>query len=790
MRSLLRTPGFALIAIITLALGIGLATAVFTVADAVLVRRLPVRDQARLVVLWGRPPGQTFNAPLGLDDVREFARRSRSFDHVASVSYYGAVAKPIRDGDQISSLSRAAVSGEFFDVLGVRPTLGRGLRAADDVTGAAPVAVLSYGTWQRRFGGDSAILGRQLRTFDDGIAYTIVGVMPQGLAYPRGTDFWTPIVPSMLPNDVYVIGRLAPRATILQARDEMTAFLQRADAPAGQRNLRGDAHTLPSVVLGETRPAIVVFAIAAGVLLLITCMNVANLLLVRGIARVREIAVRSALGAGRRRIVLQLLTENAFLALAGGLLGVVIASAAVRTFVASAPAGMPRLDEIQLNGTALIGATVITALAMLVFGLAPALMTSRVELQQVLGSGTRHSPSRRSRLLTEGLVAAQVALAMLVLAAAGLLAKSLIKLEKADLAFESSHLLIGELTFRYDRFSDAKRQRALLERIVSQLQMVPGVRAASPVVANPFSGSSGWDGRPAAEGQSRDEITANPILNMEVVAPAYFETFGISVLRGRGFTASDRVGAPGVVMLSESAARYYWPGGDPVGKRVLIGPDLEQSVTVIGVVPDTRYRELRDARASIYFPLSQSTFPYLPTSVALRTTGPPNELVPVLRRAIAELDPGVALASAAPFETFLERPLAQPRLNAFLLTVFAGAALALAAVGLFAVMMTMVRQRTRELGIRLTLGATTGDLSRMVLRRGLTVAAAGLAVGLVAAVFANRLLVAVLYQVSPTDGVTLAVVTVLLLIVASLASLLPARLSTRVDPIIVLRGDG
>lgn len=790
MRSLLRTPGFALTAIITLALGIGLATAVFTVADALLLRRLPVRDQDRVVVLWGQPPNQTFNAPLGLDDVREFARRARSLDHVAAVSYYGAVAKPISDGDQISSLSRAAVSGEFFDVLGVRPTLGRVLRGPDDVTGAAPVAVVSHGTWQRRFGGDSAVVGRQLVTFDDGIVYTIVGVMPQGLAYPRGTDFWTPVVPSMLPKDLYVVGRLATRATIVQARDEMTAFLGRAEAPAWQRKLRGDANTLPSVVLGDTRPAMIVFAIAAGVLLLITCMNVANLLLVRGIARVREIAVRSALGAGRSRIVMQLLTENALLALAGGLLGVVIASAAVRIFVAFAPAGMPRLDEIQLNGTALIGAMVITGLAMLVFGLAPALMTSRVELQQVLRTGARHSPSRGSRVLTEGLVAAQVALAMLVLAAAGLLAKSFIKLEKADLAFDSSHLLIGELTFRYGRFGDSKKQRALLERIVARLQTVPGVRAASPVVASPFSGSSGWDGRPAAEGQSRDEISANPILNMEVVAPEYFQTFGIAVLRGRGFTASDRVGAPGVVVLSESAARYYWPGADAVGKRVLIGPNLEQSLTVIGVVPDTRYRELRDARASIYFPISQATFPALPMSVAIRTIGPPNQMVAVIRRAIGELDPGVALATAAPFETFLERPLAQPRLNALLLAVFAGAALALAAVGLFAVMTTMVRHRTRELGIRMTLGATGRDVSRMVLRRGLTVAAAGLAVGLVGMMLANRLLVAVLYQVSPTDGVTLAVVAVLLLAVAAVASFIPARLSARIDPIIVLRAEG
>src|SRR6266480_5373277 len=509
-RTLRTSPGFALTAILTLALGIGLATAVFTVADALLLRRLPVRDQDRLIVLWGQAPDRRFDYPLGLDEAREFARRTRSLAQVAFSGYEGAWPRPIRDGERISRLRGALVSGEFFDVLGAQPVLGRALRAADDVVGAAPVVVLSHGIWQRQFGGDAKVLGRQIVTYGTGVAYTIVGVMPQGLDYPRGADMWAPLVPARTrPGtdstvaDVEVIGRLRPGATAAHARADLTAFYGRPEGSPWNRDMRGVVHTLPRLVLGETQPALIAFAAAAGLLLLITCINVANLLLVRGLARVREIAVRSALGAGRRQVVVQLLTENVLLALAGGALGLAVAAGAVRIFVAFAPAGVPRLDEIQVNATALGGAVAITSIAMLIFALAPAVITSRVELERALRSDPRHSAGRRSRRATEALVAGQLALALLVLSAAGLITRSFIKLERAELAFEPSHLLIGDLTLRYDRFDTAAKQRALLERLVSQVRAIPGVRAASPVVAVPFSGSGGWDGKPAAEGQSK-----------------------------------------------------------------------------------------------------------------------------------------------------------------------------------------------------------------------------------------------------------------------------------------------
>src|SRR3989475_530935 len=794
LRSLRSTPGFALTAILTLALGIGLATAVFTVADALLLRRLPVRDQDRLVVRWGQAPDRGFDSPCTLDEAREFARRPRSLARVAFFAYEGAWPTPIRDGERISRLHRALVSGEFFDALGAQPVLGRALHAADDVVGAAPVLVLSHGAWQRQFGGDAKVLGRQIVMHGNGVAYTIVGVMPQGLDYPRGADIWAPLVPARTRPatdstvaDVEVIGRLRPGAIATQARDELTAFLRRAGASPWQRDMHGVVHALPRLVLGETQPALIAFAAAAALLLLITCINVANLLLVRGLARVREIAVRSALGAGQRQVVGQLLAENALLALAGGALGVVVAAAAVRSFVAVAPAGLPRLDEIQLNATALAGAVGITGVAMLIFGLAPAVITSRVEVERVLRSGTRQSVSKRSRLGTEGLVAGQVALALLVLSAAGLIARSLIKLERAELSFQPSHLLIGDLAVRYDQFDTPAKQRALLDRLLRQVRAIPGVRAVSPVVAGPFSGPGGWDGKFAAEGQSPEQAAANPMLNMEVVTPDYFATLGIPVRRGRVFTDADREGAPPVVVISESAARLYWGSDDPIGKRLRIGENFERTATVVGVVPDTRYRDLRDARASIYHPLRQSFFPYMPMKLAIRTSSPPAELVPAIRRVIAETEPGVALASAAPFGTYLEGPLAQPRLNALLLGVFAGSAVALAAVGLFGAMATMVRQRTRELGVRMALGATARDVRRMVMRRGFLIAGLGSVLGLVGAVLANRLLAAMLYEVTPTDPATLTTVAALLLAVALVACYVPARQAMQVAPMAALR---
>lgn len=798
IRSLRRTPGFSATAILTLALGIGLSTAVFTAAEAFLLRPLPIRDQDRVIVLWGvTRDGRFDNFPLLLDDARAFAARTRSMERVEFFAYGGAQLVPIRDAGSVYRLRRSLVSGGYFDLLGAKPVIGRALRPEDDVKGAAPVAVLSYGAWQRYFGGDQGVIGRRLVLHWTGVAQSIVGVMPEGMDYPTGVDFWAPVIPNSFPlgnQPVYaelnVIGRLRPNATAAAARAELTSYFTRPAAPKWQRDVVGVVHSLSTAIVGDVKPAVIAFAAAAGLLLLITCINVANLLLVRGLARTREIAVRSALGAGRARLVGQLVTESALLGIVGALLGVAFAVGAVRAFVHFAPAGTPRLGEIHLNATVVGGAIAIAGVVTLLFALAPALVTSRVELRDVLRSGSRQATaSRRFRMGTEVLAVGQIALALLVLSAAGIITRSLMKLERVELAMDPSNLLIAELAIPAEGFGDTKQQLRFIDALVPRLEAMPGVRAVTPVLTPPFAAAGGVFGQIAAEGQTADEAAKNPTLIFEVVTPDYFSTFGIRVLRGRSFTEADREGAPRVALISESAARHYWPNADPIGKRLESGQG-DSLITIVGVVPETRYRDLRDPRRTVYFPLRQSDFPVAPTTLAIRADGRSADLIPALRRAVSEVDPRVALAGAAPFETLLEGPRALPRLNAILLAVFASAAVALAAVGLLGVMSTMVRQRTRELGIRMALGASARGVQGMVMRRGLAIAAAGLVAGLLAAVSGNRLLAAMLYDVSPTDGLTLVVVAGVLLLVAVLATMIPARATTRIDPVIALRADG
>lgn len=796
LRTLRRAPGFALAAILTLALGIGLSTTVFTVANALLVRRLPVADQDRLVRLAGvTPDGGMRTWPLTLDESREFEARSRALAGVAWVGYEGAVAKPVRDGGDLTRLSRALVSGDFFDVLGARPVLGRALGPADDARGAPPVLVLSHRAWRERWGGDPGVLGRRVTLHDDGTVYTIVGVMPAGLDFPRGTEAWgatMAVVPQAAEPylALHPVGRLAPGMTVANAADELTAFFRRDGASPPQRALTAEANTIPTLVLGDVRRAVLVFAGAAAVLLLITCINVANLLLVRGLGRVQEVAVRTALGAGRGRVARELLAEHAMLALLGGAAGIVVAAVALRAFVALAPAGLPRVDEVRLDGAALAGAAGITAVAMLLFAVLPALLTTRAGGAEALRTGARQSAGRSTRRAAEWLVAGQVALALVVLSAAGLLARSFVQLRGADLAFDASRLLVAELALRQDRYGSPDAQRALLERLVPAVAAIPGVRAVTPTVAVPFSGTHGWDGKLGAEGRPAERTKDDPMLNMEVVTPGYFATFGVAALDGRTFTADDRAGGEPVVVVSRGTAAHFFPGERAVGRRLTMGPPgKERLFRIVGVVPDTRWRDLRDARASVYFPLSQSFFPFVPTTLAVRTGTAPEALVPALRQVLADVAPEVALASARPLEALMEGPLAQPRLNALLLAVFAAAAVTLAGVGLFGAMALMVRQRRREIGVRMALGATAADVRALVLRRGMTIALAGTGLGLLGALAANRALGALLFEVSPTDATTLGSVAAVLLVVAAVASLLPARAGARVAPATVLRGE-
>ena len=791
-RRLWRSPGFAILAMLTLALGIGLSTAVFTVADAVLLRRMPVTDQNRLVLLWGESSdGKSSRIPLTLDEVRAFQRQSRSLQSVAFFAFRGAVPAPIRASDNVFPIRIGLVSGNFFDVLGSRPAIGRALRPEDDIPGAAPVVVLSHRAWERDFGGDSMVVGKAVTMIYTGRTYRIVGVMPMGLEYPQGTDIWAPLVAygaaggflEVLAGELNVLARLAPKASASQAGSELTTFLAGGDALASHRAARGQVQLLPDVVLGDLKPAVLLVSLVAALLLFITCVNVANLLLVRALGRERELELRSALGASRGRIVTQLLGESCLLSIAGGVLGVILASAVTKVFVAVAPPGAPRIDEVHIDGATILAAVLITTAAMLISGVGPALFTSGAFARGTVRSGRRESSGRRTRRLAEALVVAQIALAVVTLATAGLVTKSLMRFERLDLSFDPRHLTVAMLAMNPDELSNAQKQRTALDLLSSDIKSIPGVQAVTPVSAMPFVGDGGGvDGRLSLPGQSSQERAGDPVENLEVAAPNYFATLGLPLLRGRAFTAEDRRGSPQVVIISSSVAKHFWPGVDPVGKRLSIPPD---EYTVVGVVPDARYREVQTARPSAYFPVEQ--WSDVPSTLAVRTADSVADIIPALRRAVADANVGLTLVEASTVQALLNAPRAQPRLNAIVFALFAAAAIALAAVGLLAIISTMVRQRTYELGIRMALGATSGRVGAAVLMRGIVLAVIGTSIGIVGALAAGRLVSALLFDVSPVDAMTLSIVAVLMVVVAALASVVPAHFGMRVDPVIALR---
>ena len=794
-RALTRAPGFAVTAIVTLGLGIGLATAVFTVAQALLFRNLPVDDQDRVVTLWGQTrAGGWSNLPLSLEQTREFARGARTLREVAFFTFRGATPTPAAFGDRTIPLRTALVSGNFFAVLGTRAAVGRALRPDDDEIGAAPVVVLSHRAWQRRFGGDSTVIGRPLTSLQSGRAATIVGVMPRGLEYPRGTEVWAPVVATSAAagylaaatGELDLLARLRPDATPNAAAAELTGFFGRPETPTWQREARGVATPLARAILGDTRPALVVVALAAVLLLLITCVNVANLLLVRALGRSRELAVRAALGASRGRLVAEQLLESALLSTAGGILGVGLAAGAVTAFVALAPESVPRLDEVGLDGRILGLALLVTAATVVLAGLGPTLFSVGPGAEPALRAGPRATGGRRARRVAEALVVTQIALAAVCLSAAGLMVRSLVNLTGADLSFRADDLVVAELAWRQDRLTAPGQAHAALEQLRGRLEAAPGIRAVSPVVSVPFvAAGGGIDGAVGLEGQTREETAANPISNFEVVAPNYFATLGIPV-RGRAFDDRDRRGPP-VVILSQSVARHFWPNADPLGQRVLAAG---ATATVVGVVPDTRYRDLVSARPSVYFPLGSAGIgSIVPSTLVIRTADGPAAVAPLLRRIGAELGGGMAVVTVTRLDALLDGPRAQPRLHAAVLVGFAVAAVALAAVGLFAIIATMVRQRTRELAIRLALGATGRELRRMVLIRGLVLAAGGALVGLAGAVATSGLVAGLLFEVEPTDPVTLMAVLGFLLLAAGVASYLPARTGSRIHPATVLRLD-
>lgn len=791
-RQLRRSRGFAVTAILTLALGIGLSTSVFAVANAVLIRRLPVAAQERLILLWGESQdGRRSKIPLTLEMVHALQRQSRSLERAAFFAFRGAVPAPIRAGDRVLPIQLGLVSGSFFEVLGCKAEIGRELRPEDDVEGAAPVVVLSHRAWKRDFGGDPAIVGKSVSMIYTNRSYTIVGVMPLGLEYPGETDIWAPLVAygaaggflDVLSGELNVLARLRPDASSAQAGAELTALFAESDSHALGRGVRGAVQSLPDVVLGNLKPAILLVSLVAALLLFITCVNVANLLFVRALSRTSEFALRSALGANRGRLVSQLLAESCLLSIAGGLVGVGLTRIALRAFVIAAPNNAPRIDEIHLDGAAIISAILITSAAMLMSGVGPAVFASRSFAQGSLPSGSRHTSGRHLGRLAEVLVVAQIALAAITLVTAGLVTRSLMKLESLDLSFDPRQVFVTMLAMSPDRLSDAEKQRSALDLVVAKVRAIPGVQAVAPVMAMPFVGDGGGvDGRMSVAGQGSEERAHNPIEDLEVASPEFFATLRIPLLRGRTFAAGDRKGAPPVIVISSSVANHFWPGSDPIGKQLIDPPD---EFTVVGVVPNTRYRDAQSARPAVYFPIEQ--WPDVPTTLFVRTDDPHPSIAAELRRAVDGANDGVTVVRTSSMADLLATPRAQPRLNAIVLVLFALASIILAAIGLYAIIATRVRQRTQEFGIRMALGATPGLLGKAVMFRALLVALVGTTIGVAGALSVGRLISALLFGVDSVDWVTLLVVASMILSVAAIASWIPAHLVIRVNPVIALR---
>jgi putative ABC transport system permease protein len=796
-RGLWRAKAFTGAAVSTLALGIAGTTVMFTLIQGVLLRPLPVREQDSLILAWKevRTSGSA-RYPFGNTEIEAVADNSQLLEKAAGVTRNGVQRSVVTDNGGSTYANVALVTGGFFDVLGVQPILGRALTLADEKDGAENVIVITSGFWQRRYGASREVVGRPLIVGEQ--PFRIVGVMPSDLDYPGGVDIWrTTTGPTTGPfgdarREVNLVGRLRPGVTLEQAASEITTLSRRLDAdapPSSLRDLVPVVRPFADVVVGDVRGAMLALFGAVGLVLLIASANVANLLLMRSEARRVELALRAALGAGRGRIVRQVLAESVVLAALAGVTGFAVTWWTLQPLVRLVPDGLPRVESVRIDVMVVVFSIAVVFLTALLAGLAPAFLSMRADLvSQLRGGGhgiTRSSGTRGRRTL----VVAQVALAVVVIAAAALLIQTVQRLQSVDLGMPADRLVLLDLHIPQAKYVDRRRHTQFLDDVIAQLEAVPTISAATPVNVSPFSGQ-GWDlPRFTAEGQDADRLAANPSLNLESIHPNYFETLAVPIVRGRAFTAADREGAMDVAIVSEDVAVRIWPGENPIGRRLKMGGLGSQNpwYTVVGVAGQTRYREVVTPRPTLYLPAAQ--FQMTATMLVLRTTSSLELIASLARDRVRTVDRDVHVMRVAPFAEMLSRPLARPRFNAFLLSVFGIAALLLSTIGLYAVMAAAVRQRHTEIGVRVALGARVSDVRRLILREGLWVAAVGAGIGLAGAMMTAGMLRSLLFGVHPLDPVAMIAAALLVVGAAAMACYLPAIRASRVDPLAALRSE-
>jgi putative ABC transport system permease protein len=803
VRGVRRARAFYAAAVLTLAVGMAGASLMFTLIRGILLRPLPVTDEDRLVVSWRVPPtGLATRLPYRASDIDSIVRESQSFAAATGVGYNGVWEQTWEDGGRSFSARTAVVMGEFFKVVGVNPVLGRALGGDHDRSGAEKAIVLSYGAWQRLFGRAREVVGRSLVARDQ--AYIIAGVMPADFEYPRGVEIWTtpmalsagesnPAYRAGLLRDVELVARLRPEVTLEQATSELVNLSSRLDAAQTAStlvNFRPVVRPYKEMVVGDIDRVLVVLFAAVGLILVIAAANVANLLLMRAETRRGELAVRAALGASRGRLVAGLIAESLVVAVIAGGAGLALSHWSLQTVTMLVPDGLPRLASIRTDAVVFAFTVGLAFLSAAFAGLVPALASSRIDLVEQLRSVSRGTTGRASARGRRLLVGAQVALAVTVVAAAGLLGRSLQRLQDVDMGMSTDRLVFAELDPPRQRFADDNVRRQFFEAVTTRLGAIPGIDGVTPLNVQPFAGSLGWDiPRFTAEGQTDGDVARNPALNFEAVYEPYFRTLGVTILRGRAFTAGDRAGAPRVAIVSEAVASDTWPGQNPIGKRLKYGAlDSKNAwLTVVGVAGNTRYRDLASLRPTLYIPAAQ--FMNSASRLAIRTTAPSAFVAGVVRDTVRTVDPAVRVTRIATHADYLRVPLAWPRFNALLLAVFAAAALLLSAIGLYGVMAASVRQRHAEIGMRVALGATPRDIRLLVVGEGLRLAMGGALAGLVLSWMATPLLRAMLFETEPLDPATLAGAALFLVAAALLATLLPARRATKVDPVEMLRAE-
>ncbi|HUG42321.1 MAG TPA: ADOP family duplicated permease [Longimicrobiales bacterium] len=798
LRALARRPAFALLATGALALGIGGTTAVYSLVHTVLVEGLPYEEAHRVVTPDVRSP-QGYLISLSIPNYRDWGGRSRSFEAWGGSAGWSFIRPDAEGGAQL--LNARLVLGDFFAALRFRPAAGRLFTGAETEPGAAPVAVLGHAFWQRAYGGDPDVVGRTLAT--DQFTATIVGVLPSGAGYPSPeVEAYIPmgVLGDELPWDsrhssfgTRAIARLAPGATVEAAQADLARVAAEVRAEVGMPVATPELRRLDDLFLGDVRAGLRVLMGAVGLLLLIACANVASLALARAEGRAGELAVRTALGAGRGRLVRLLLIESAVLAAAGGILGVAIAAAAVRVLPRLLPMDIPALvlGRVALSPAVLAFALAVTVLSGLLFGLVPALRIGAARETTGLRDGARATSGRDARRLRDGLVMTQVALSLVLLVAAGLLTKSLGRLAGVEKGFVAEDVITAaRLQAPEGAFDSFERRLAFYEALIAELEAAPDIRSAAATLLVPLTPRS-WERGIAPEGAESLDLGDMPSVLYNVVSERYFETLGIPLLRGRGFEPGDREGAGRVVIIDETMAERFWPGEEPVGKRVTFehhDPDRPREwLTVVGVVANVRHYELETpSRIQAYLPMRQAGPMGLGVAVKTRP-GAGAAAAERLRSAVRALQPGIAITELRPLDDVVSDALGPTRALGTLTALFATFALLLAALGIFGALSLAVARRRRELGLRLAVGATPREIVALVARYALVLAGAGAAAGLAGGLGTSRVLGSLLYEVRPFDPAVYALVTLATLGVAAAAAIAPGARAARIDPARVLR---